>query len=267
MRLTPRSAGWHTFPAAGRLSAQRLQLECATRKKPRHWNAVGDFLAGWFAPMAFAWFLVAVFLQMRELKLQRLEFEKMREEQEKGRISSERQSESAARQVFVSYYGKFNDALMEHVSYVYVYSRGIELIASGRLETAEVLVSHFGIKCVIQKKSEMKKQLLNEDKDGLHTAYNVISGLEDNMEKLEDDEKNLIYCYIRPKMDSIIKLYDEMMDLSERANLADLFRELLIASDSLLFIELAYDLGSDNNMTSSQFLRHIGVDVSPRSGA
>ncbi|NOT73072.1 MAG: hypothetical protein HOP09_17915 [Hyphomicrobium sp.] len=42
-------------------------------------NEVGDFLAGGFAPLAFAWLVVAVFLQREELQAQRKELEQNRE--------------------------------------------------------------------------------------------------------------------------------------------------------------------------------------------
>lgn len=42
-------------------------------------NAVGDLLAGAFAPLAFAWLVVAVFLQRSELQAQRKELKQNRE--------------------------------------------------------------------------------------------------------------------------------------------------------------------------------------------
>lgn len=46
-----------------------------------HWDAafnnVGDFLAGWFSPMAFLWFVYAVFLQKKELEETRKEMRAM----------------------------------------------------------------------------------------------------------------------------------------------------------------------------------------------
>ncbi len=41
-------------------------------------NAVGDFLAGFFSPLAFAWFVGALVLQSKELSLQREELEETR---------------------------------------------------------------------------------------------------------------------------------------------------------------------------------------------
>jgi hypothetical protein len=46
-------------------------------------NAVGDFFAGAFAPLAFLWLLVAVLLQKQELELQRQELALSREALEK----------------------------------------------------------------------------------------------------------------------------------------------------------------------------------------
>ena len=42
-------------------------------------NEVGDYLAGAFAPLAFSWLVVAVFLQREELQAQRKELEQNRE--------------------------------------------------------------------------------------------------------------------------------------------------------------------------------------------
>lgn len=58
-------------------------------------NEFGDLLAGAFSPLAFAWFVYAVFMQRQELELQRLELAETRtvlkeqqESQEKSAISS-----------------------------------------------------------------------------------------------------------------------------------------------------------------------------------
>ncbi|WP_417782562.1 hypothetical protein [Terasakiella pusilla] len=51
-----------------------------------HWgkdfNEVGDFLAGWFSPMAFLWFVYAVFLQRAELVETRRELKRQADAQE-----------------------------------------------------------------------------------------------------------------------------------------------------------------------------------------
>lgn len=41
---------------------------------------LGDYLAGVFSPLAFGWFVVTVFIQLEELRLQRIELQKARDE-------------------------------------------------------------------------------------------------------------------------------------------------------------------------------------------
>jgi hypothetical protein len=43
----------------------------------------GDYLSGVFSPLAFGWFVVTVFIQLEELRLQRLEMRSAREEAER----------------------------------------------------------------------------------------------------------------------------------------------------------------------------------------
>jgi len=43
----------------------------------------GDYLAGVFSPLAFGWFVVPVFIQLEELRLQRLEMRSAREAAER----------------------------------------------------------------------------------------------------------------------------------------------------------------------------------------
>jgi hypothetical protein len=68
----------------------------------------GDFLSGWLTPLAFLWFVVAVFLQRAELKRQREELELMRKEYAESRKVAEDQASHlrasslvGARQVFM----------------------------------------------------------------------------------------------------------------------------------------------------------------------
>lgn len=46
----------------------------------------GDFLTGWLQPVALSWFVAAILLQFRELRLQRKKFEKLKNEH-KGKKS------------------------------------------------------------------------------------------------------------------------------------------------------------------------------------
>ena len=52
----------------------------------------GDFLTGWLQPLALTWFVITVFMQMRELRLQRLEFEKLQEEYKGNKIATQEQA-------------------------------------------------------------------------------------------------------------------------------------------------------------------------------
>lgn len=55
-------------------------------------NEIGDLAAGLFAPLAFIWFLTAVFLQKAELELTRSEFRLNREVAERQRTEFEQQT-------------------------------------------------------------------------------------------------------------------------------------------------------------------------------
>jgi len=46
---------------------------------------LGDYLAGVFSPLVFGWFVVTVFIQLEELRLQRLEMRDAREAAERHR--------------------------------------------------------------------------------------------------------------------------------------------------------------------------------------
>lgn len=59
-----------------------------------HPNIIGDFAAGATAPIAFLWLVVAVFLQMQELREQRNEFRALREESEKQTVLREREADA-----------------------------------------------------------------------------------------------------------------------------------------------------------------------------
>jgi hypothetical protein len=52
----------------------------------------GDFLTGWLTPLAFLWFVVAVFLQRSELINQRKELHLMRDEYRQSRGAAEKQA-------------------------------------------------------------------------------------------------------------------------------------------------------------------------------
>lgn len=61
-------------------------------------NAVGDFLAGVFAPIAFLWLVVAVLIQSQELSLQRQELAATRAEVTENRKVAQAQADEARRQ-------------------------------------------------------------------------------------------------------------------------------------------------------------------------
>jgi hypothetical protein len=56
----------------------------------------GDYLAGWFTPLAFGWFIITVLLQRDELKHQRRELKLMRDEYQQSRIAAENQVQQLA---------------------------------------------------------------------------------------------------------------------------------------------------------------------------
>lgn len=58
-------------------------------------NAIGDFLAGVFAPLAFLWLFVATMMQSKELRLQREELALNREEMREARGVMKDQAQAA----------------------------------------------------------------------------------------------------------------------------------------------------------------------------
>jgi hypothetical protein len=86
------SVGWLGF--AGVYFAR--QTESVWALKP---NDFGDFFAGVFAPLAFIWFGYAVFLQSRELRLQRIELALTRAELSQTRLTHEHSVEEQKRMV------------------------------------------------------------------------------------------------------------------------------------------------------------------------
>lgn len=69
-----------------------------TQNEPLGINEVGDFLAGAFAPLAFLWLVVAVFVQAQELSAQREELRLTRLEFQENRKVTSAQAEEARRQ-------------------------------------------------------------------------------------------------------------------------------------------------------------------------
>ena len=61
----------------------------------------GDFLTGWLTPLALTWFVITVFMQQHELKLQRIELEQLREEFAGSRKAADEQAkhQSVANQI------------------------------------------------------------------------------------------------------------------------------------------------------------------------
>ena len=56
----------------------------------------GDFLTGWLQPLALSWFVIAVLLQFRELRLQRKEFSKLKDEYRGNKEATELQAKHLA---------------------------------------------------------------------------------------------------------------------------------------------------------------------------
>lgn len=67
-----------------------------------HLNSLGDFLAGVFAPVAFIWVAVAVFIQSRELSAQRDELVRTRKEYEENRAVMTQQAITAKEQAAIA---------------------------------------------------------------------------------------------------------------------------------------------------------------------
>lgn len=84
----------HTQPCGGALAASFWQSYFSCLPP----NALGDFLAGTFAPLAFLWLVATVLIQSAELKEQRKELQLTRLEFEQNRKVMEAQVEESRRQ-------------------------------------------------------------------------------------------------------------------------------------------------------------------------
>jgi hypothetical protein len=65
------------------------------RNKPVSLGETGDFIGGWANSIALTWIITVTYMQYLDLKLQRLEFRKMREEYSKQEFSSEQQAKAS----------------------------------------------------------------------------------------------------------------------------------------------------------------------------
>lgn len=74
----------------------------------RHFNEIGDWLAGSFAPMAFLWFVLALFLQREELKI-------VMAEHRASKAALESQSRSLNRQVFMEYFTSYSETVLNSI--------------------------------------------------------------------------------------------------------------------------------------------------------
>lgn len=63
------------------------------------WENLGDFFSGWFSPLAFAWFVYAVFLQMDELKATNETMRMQKDELEGSKKALKEQSRTLELQV------------------------------------------------------------------------------------------------------------------------------------------------------------------------
>ena len=95
--------GWWTLPAyLAELIPGKSNLHGVSA------GETGDFLTGWLTPLALTWFVVTVFMQQHELKLQRIELERLRIEFAESRRAADEQTnqlktsnEVRERQIFI----------------------------------------------------------------------------------------------------------------------------------------------------------------------
>ncbi len=76
----------------------------------------GDFLTGWLTPLALMWFVITVFLQKRELALQRQEFVAMRKEWEGSKEAAEQQADQLKQSNNVRERQLFREVLLDTIA-------------------------------------------------------------------------------------------------------------------------------------------------------
>ncbi|WP_135078312.1 putative phage abortive infection protein [Terasakiella sp. SH-1] len=76
-------------------------------------NEMGDFFAGWFSPLAFTWFVYAVFLQMKELKATNETMNLQKEELEGSKLALREQSKTLNRQNIENTFFKMIESLQD----------------------------------------------------------------------------------------------------------------------------------------------------------
>ncbi|MEO1701658.1 MAG: hypothetical protein AAFR71_06345 [Pseudomonadota bacterium] len=88
---------------------QNFEEELLSSLLGMRWNEIGDALAGIFAPLAFFWLVIAVFVQSSELKAQREELSLTREEMSLARVIKEEEVKEARQTA--DFIGKQTDIL------------------------------------------------------------------------------------------------------------------------------------------------------------
>lgn len=79
----------------------------------------GDFLTGWLTPLALMWFIITVSLQKHELSLQRLEFEKLREEYQENRIAAQEQATQLKKSNLVRKRQLFRERILDEIAMIH----------------------------------------------------------------------------------------------------------------------------------------------------
>ncbi|MGV1751519.1 hypothetical protein [Agrobacterium sp. CG674] len=147
-------------------------------------NNLGDFLAGVFAPIAFIWVAVAVFIQSRELSLQRDEMALMREEYKRNGDILDQQAKTAQDQA--------DTAWQQHTA----------IMSQNRL-AKEVANANYKV-VLFEKRFELYKFFKDKEMWFFPKKYSDVREMTDNVEKTKFVFGKEIYKLTEPVRDTLL---------------------------------------------------------------
>jgi hypothetical protein len=160
----------------------------------------GDYLAGWFTPLAFGWFIVAVTLQRKEFILMRKEYEASREAAQEQAKHLEQSNLVRSRQLFME---MIEDAKQADVFSAWRIQQ--QLFYIGRIQGIDSIAAEVTGKSILHKTLQALKNVHNDPNMLRHlhdaertwpTFINSIKAVvtrRDAMRKLAGDAEMLEY--------------------------------------------------------------------------
>ncbi|WP_169737986.1 putative phage abortive infection protein [Terasakiella pusilla] len=218
-----------------------------------HLNELGDYFAGWFAPLAFAWFMYAVFMQRKELietrKVSKMQNEELAEtrrvtEMQAEQLSLQREELEGSRKALEDQSHALNRQNVENTFFNLVKSLHdiIDAMSGHKREGRDVITRY--------------KQLIER-----HLGQNDFQTYCDLYHQTYDDFEGSVSHYFR-LIERIIQYVDASPSLSEseKIELVDFLRSQ-ISNDELVVL-FCHTLAHKNYGLSSfchkyQFLAHV----------